>query len=157
MSARTLASEIRELATRYPSSKSAVMPALRLAQDRYGYLTPDAIREVAEALETTPAYCRQIASFYDMFRLRPEGKHMIELCSNAPCALVGAQQVLEAFERELGIKAGETTEDGLFTLRTVECLGGCGFGTVVSIDHRCREPVKPEDVPRIVEELRRER
>ena len=79
---------------------------------------------------------------------------MVEVCTNISCALVGAQQVLEAFEQELGIRAGDTTEDGEFTLRTLECAGGCGWGTVVSIDHRYREPVKPEDVRAIVEELR---
>jgi NADH-quinone oxidoreductase subunit E len=154
---QTLATQIRDLATRYPSSRSAVIPALRLAQEHYGYLPPEAIREVAAALDTTPAVCHQIASFYDMFQLKPTGKHTIEVCSNAPCALVGAEKVLEAFERELEIGAGETTPDGLITLRTVECLGGCGRGTVVAVDHRYREPVKPEDVPGIVEELRRER
>lgn len=150
-----LRNEIQELAALYPNGRSAVMPALRLAQESYGYLPPDAIREVAAALNTTPAVCLQIASFYDMFHLEPTGKHTIELCSNAPCALVGAGKVLEAFERELGIGAGETSADGLITLRTVECLGGCGRGTVVAVDHRYREPVTPEDVPAIVEELRR--
>ncbi|MEX2464372.1 MAG: NAD(P)H-dependent oxidoreductase subunit E, partial [Gaiellaceae bacterium] len=76
------------------------------------------------------------------------------VCTNLSCALVGAQQVLEAFEEELGIRAGETAEDGSVTLRTVECAGGCGWATVVSVDHRYREPVRPEDVPAIVQELR---
>ncbi len=147
--------EIRAVAGRYPEPKSALLPALRLAQQHYGHLTPDAFREVAAALGTTPAYCRGIASFYDMFELEPAGAHMIDICTNASCALVGAAQVLEAFERELGITAGETTPDGLITLRSAECLGGCGRGTVVAVDHRYREPVKPEDVPTIVEELRR--
>ncbi|MGD0273491.1 MAG: NAD(P)H-dependent oxidoreductase subunit E [Gaiellaceae bacterium] len=148
--------EIRAVADRYPDRRSAVIPALRLAQEHYGYLPPEAIREVAAALDTTPAVCHQIATFYDMFHLKPTGRHTIDLCSNAPCALVGAGKVLEAFERELGIGAGETTPDGLITLRTVECLGGCGRGTVVAVDHRYREPVTPADVPGIVEELRRE-
>jgi NADH-quinone oxidoreductase E subunit len=146
--------EIQEIAARYPQKRSAVMPALRLAQERYGWLPPDAFREVADALELTPAYCKAVASFYDMFHLEPVGRHMIEVCTNVSCALVGAQQVLEAFEGELGVQAGETTEDGEFTLRTIECAGGCGWGTVVSVDHRYREPVQPDDVPGIVEELR---
>jgi NADH-quinone oxidoreductase subunit E len=150
-----LIDEIRAVADRYPERKSAVIPALRLAQEHYGYLTSEAFREVAAALGTTPAYCRGIASFYDMFELEPAGAHTIEICTNASCALVGAAQVLEAFERELGITAGETTPDGRVTLRSAECLGGCGRGTVVAIDHRYREPVRPEDVPAIVEELRR--
>ena len=146
--------EIQAIASQYPQRRSAVMPALRLAQERYGWLPPDAFREVADALELTPAYCKAVASFYDMFHLEPVGRHMIEVCTNISCALVGAQQVLEAFEGELGIHAGETSEDGEFTLRTVECAGGCGWGTVVAVDHRYHEPVRPGDVPGIVEELR---
>ncbi|HKO74939.1 MAG TPA: NAD(P)H-dependent oxidoreductase subunit E [Gaiellaceae bacterium] len=154
MAANALYDEIQTIAARYPERRSAVMPALRLAQEHYGWLPPDAFRDVGEALDLTPAYCKAVASFYDMFHLEPVGRHMIEVCTNVSCALVGAQQVLEAFEDELGVQAGETTEDGEFTLRTIECAGGCGWGTVVSVDHRYREPVKPEDVPGIVEELR---
>jgi NADH-quinone oxidoreductase subunit E len=147
--------EIQAAAARYSDRKSAIMPALRLAQERYGHLSAEALREVAAALGTTPAYCRGVASFYDMFELKPVGKHTIEVCTNASCALVGAAKVLEAFERELEITAGETTPDGAVTLRSAECLGDCGRGTVVAVDHRYREPVTPEDVPAIVEELRR--
>jgi len=147
--------QIQTVASHYPERKSAVIPALRLAQEHYGYLSPDALREVAAALDTTPAYCRGIASFYDMFRLEPGGKHSIEICTNASCALVGAGEVLAAFERELGISAGETTPDGAITLRSAECLGGCGSGTVVSVDEYYHESVTADDVPAIVEELRR--
>jgi len=150
----SLYDEIQEVRARCPVARSAVMPALRLAQERYGWLSPDAFREVGEALEMTPAYCKAVASFYDMFHLEPVGRHMIEVCTNISCALVGAQQVLEAFEGELGVHAGETTEDGEFTLRTIECAGGCGYAPVVVIDHRYREPTRPEDVRAIVEELR---
>jgi NADH-quinone oxidoreductase E subunit len=146
--------EIQEVAGQYPVRRSAVMPALRLAQERYGWLPPEAFREVAEALELTPAYCKAVASFYDMFHLEPVGRHMVEICTNVSCALVGAQQVLEAFERELGVQAGETTADGEVTLRPVECLGGCGWATIVAIDERYRTHVMPDDVPAIVEELR---
>ena len=146
--------EIQTIAARYPQRRSAVMPALRLAQERYGWLSPDAFREVGEALDLTPAYCKAVASFYDMFHLEPVGRHMIEVCTNVSCALVGAQRVLERFEEELGISAGKTTEDGEFTLRPIECSGGCGWGTVVAVNHRYREPVRPEDVPAIVEEVR---
>ena len=154
MATRTLARDIEALMGAYPNPRSATLPALRLAQERYGWLSPDALREVAAALGTTPAYCESVASFYDMFHLAPLGRHLVEVCTNISCALVGAPQVLEAFEGELGIGPGETTEDGQVTLRTVECAGGCGWGTVVVVDHRYREPVKPEDVPAIVEELR---
>jgi len=147
--------EMREIAAQYPESRSAVLPCLRLAQERHGgWLPREAFEEVAEALELTPAYCRSVASFYDMFHLEPVGRHVVEICTNVSCALVGAQQVVEAFEAELGIRPGETTPDGLVTLRTIECAGGCGWGTVVSVDHRYREPVRADDVPGIVAELR---
>ena len=147
--------EMREIAARYPESRSAVMPCLRLAQERHGgWLPREAFEEVAEALELTPAYCKAIAAFYDMYHLEPVGRHVVEVCTNVSCALVGAQQVVEAFESELGIHPGETTEDGAFTLRTIECAGGCGWGTVVAIDGRYREPVGADEVPAIVEELR---
>jgi NADH-quinone oxidoreductase subunit E len=154
MSARPLYDEIQELIALYPESRSATLPALRLAQERYGWLSPDALREAAEGLGETPAYCEAVASFYDMFHLAPIGRHLIEVCTNVSCALVGAQQVLEAFESELGVAPGQTTDDGEVTLRTIECAGGCGWGTVVAIDHRYREPVSAPDVPAIVKELR---
>jgi NADH-quinone oxidoreductase subunit E len=150
----TLAEQIQEIASGYPQSRSAVLPALRLAQEQYGWLSPEALRDVADALDLTPAYCQAVASFYDMFHMTPVGRHLVEVCTNISCALVGAQQVLETFESELGVKTGETTEDGGVTLRALECAGGCGWGTVVAIDHRYREPVRPEDVPTIVSELR---
>jgi len=138
---------------KYPAdSESAVLPALRLAQAEHGWLSPDVIREVADALDETPAYVHSIASFYDQFHLAPIGEHLVEVCTNVSCAVVGAQQVVEAFERELGQHAGETTDE--FTLRTVECLGGCGWATIVAIDNRHRLNVQAEDVPRIVAELR---
>jgi NADH:ubiquinone oxidoreductase subunit E len=108
---------------------------------------------VADALEYTPAYCLSVASFYDMFHLEPVGEHEVEVCTNLSCALVGAQDVVRAFESELGIRAGQTTEDGSVTLRVVECLGGCGYAPVITVDRRHRHPVRPEDVPGIVEEL----
>ena len=154
MATRPLADEIGAVAAQYPDRRSATLAALRLAQERRGWLPPEALREVADALDLTPAYCEAVASFYDMFHLAPVGRHLVEVCTNLSCALVGAQQVLEAFEAELGIGPGETSEDGEYTLRTIECAGGCGRAVVVAIDHRYREPVRPEDVPAIVEELR---
>jgi NADH:ubiquinone oxidoreductase subunit E len=146
---------IRKLRKQYPQSRSAVLPALRLAQEEYGgWLPPEALREVADALDETPAYCLSIASFYDQFRLEPAGRHVIEVCTNVSCALAGAQQVVEAFERELGVSAGATSADGEYTFGTVECLGGCGWATVVAIDNRHRLRVTADDVPGIVEELR---
>jgi NADH-quinone oxidoreductase subunit E len=149
------AREVSEIAAAYPDARSAVLPALRLAQGRHGgWLPSEAFREVGDALELTPAYCKAVASFYDMFHLAPVGRHLVEVCTNVSCALVGAQQVLERFETELGVRAGETTEDGEVTLRAIECLGGCGWATIVALDEQYRTHVQPEDVPAIVEELR---
>ena len=146
--------KVQEIAGQYPDARSAVLPALRLAQERDGYLTREGFRDVADALDLTPAYCEGVASFYDMFHLEPVGRQLVEVCTNVSCALVGAQEVLEAFESGLGVRAGGTTEDGAVTLRAIECAGGCGWGTVVAVNHRYREPVRPEDVPAIVEEVR---
>ena len=139
----------------YPEPRSAVLPALRLAQERHdGWLPEEALREVADALDETPAYCLSIASFYDMFHLEPVGEHLVEVCTNISCALSGAQDVVAALERGLGVHVGETTEDGTVTLRTVECLGGCGWATVVAVDNHHRLHVREDDVPEIVKELR---
>jgi NADH-quinone oxidoreductase subunit E len=145
---------VQELRARYPDPLSAVLPALQLAQAEHGgWLPEEAFREVADALELTPAYCLSVASFYDMFRLEPVGRHVVEVCTNVSCAVKGAQQVVAAFEASLGVTTGETSADGAVTLRTVECLGGCGWATVVAIDNRHRLHVSAEDVPAIVKEL----
>ena len=150
-----LTAEIQALGRRFPDSRSATIPALRHAQEANGgWLTDESFEQVASALGLTPAYCQAVASFYDMFHLAPVGRHSIEVCTNLSCALVGAQQVVDAFESELGVAAGETTEDGEVTFRTVECLGGCGYATVVAVDHRYRQFVGPDDVAAIVKELR---
>jgi NADH-quinone oxidoreductase subunit E len=150
----SLQDEIRKAAEPYPDRQSAVMSGLRLAQRHYGgWLPREALVEVADALDLTPAHVQSVASFYDMYHLAPVGVHLVEVCTNVSCALVGAQQVVEAFERELGVRVGETSEDGKVTLRTVECAGGCGYAPVVVVDHRYREPTRPEDVPGIVTEL----
>jgi NADH:ubiquinone oxidoreductase subunit E len=150
----TFYEDVQKLKGRYPDWRSATLPALQLAQEKHGYLSPDALRETADALGTTPAFCESVASFYDMLHLALVGRRLVEVCTNLSCALVGAQRVVEAFEEALGVRAGETTEDGEITFRTVECLGGCGYATVVAIDERYRQFVKPEDVSGIVEEVR---
>ena len=146
-------SELRALGERYPDSRTAVLPALRLVQEQNGgWLTTKSFEQVGEALGLTPAYCQAVASFYDMFHLAPVGRHSVEVCTNLSCALVGAQQVVDAFESELGVAPGETTDE--FTLRTVECIGGCGWATVVAVNNRHRLHVSADDVPAIVAELR---
>ena len=151
----SLYDEIQEVRARYPEgSHSATLPALRLAQEKHGWLSREALEEVADALEVTPAFCYSVATFYDMLHLEPIGRRTIDVCTNLSCALCGAQEVLEAFESELGIRAGETTPDGEITLRAVECLGGCGYATVVAVDDRYRQHVRAETVPEIVEDVR---
>ena len=150
----SLYDEIAKLRARYPDPRSAILPALQLAQAEHGgWLPEEALREVADAMDVTPAYCLSIASFYDMFHTEPVGRHVVEICTNVSCALSGAQGVVEAFERELGIHVGETTDDGNVTLRTVECLGGCGWATVVALNNRHRLHVRAGDVYGIVKEL----
>jgi NADH-quinone oxidoreductase E subunit len=147
--------EIQKVAKQYPVKRSAVMPALRLAQEAHGgWLPPEALREVADALDLTPADVEAVATFYDMFNLEPVGRHLVEVCTNLSCALAGAKQVVDALEVELGIPPGETSDDGQVTFRLIECAGGCGYAPVVVVDHRYREPTRPEDVPGLVEELR---
>ena len=150
----TFYDEVQQLRRRYPNPLSAVLPALQLAQERNGgWLSEATLREAADALDLTPAYCLSIASFYDMFHTEPVGTHLVEVCTNVSCALSGAQDVVDAFERSLGIEVGGTTEDGSVTLRTVECLGGCGWATVVAVDNRHRLHVRAGDVAGIVTEL----
>jgi NADH-quinone oxidoreductase subunit E len=147
--------EVHRLRERYPQGRSAVMVALRLAQERHGgWLPPEALKEVADAMELTPAHVEAVATFYDMYNLEPVGRHLVEVCTNLSCALVGAKQVVDAFEEQLGIPPGETSDDGEVTLRLVECAGGCGYAPVVIVDGRYREPTRPEDVSAIVEGLR---
>ena len=150
----TFYDEVQALRKRYPDPLSAVLPALQLAQERNGgWLSEATLREAADALDLTPAYCLSIASFYDMLHTEPVGTHLVEVCTNVSCALSGAQDVVDAFERSLGIEVGGTTEDGSVTLRTVECLGGCGWATVVAVDNRHRLHVRAGDVAGIVAEL----
>jgi NADH-quinone oxidoreductase E subunit len=153
--ADALYDRIRKIAAKYPQRRSAVMPALRLAQEAHGgWLPPEALREVSDALDLTPAEVEAVATFYDMFNLEPVGRHLVEVCTNLSCALAGAKQVVDALEIQLGIPPGETSDDGEVTFRLIECAGGCGYAPVVVVDHRYREPTRPEDVPGLVEELR---
>ena len=139
---------------KYPTRRAAILPALRLAQEKYGWLSPEALEAVAEALDYSPGFCASVASFYDMFFLEPVGTHVIEVCTNLSCALLGAGDVMDAFEDALGVREGGTTADGTIHLRKVECLGGCSWAPVVAVDERYRERVSPADVPQIVADTR---
>ena len=153
---RPLRDRILDVVDLYPEPRSALIPALRLAQEEFGWLSTEAFEAVADATGFTPALAKSVASFYDMFRLTPVGTHEICVCTNVSCALVGAGDTLRELERQLGIHAGQTTPDGAFTLRTVECYGGCGWGPVVSVDERYHEPCGPDQVAGILAELRGE-
>lgn len=150
----TLIERIETMAARYPNRKSAIIPALHLAQEEHGWLPPEAFEAVAEALETTPAFAQSVASFYDMFHLTPAGRHLIEVCTNVACALNGAGGVVEEFEQQLGIHSGETTSDGQYTLRTVECLGGCGTAPTVAVNNRYKEFFERSQVKPLLSELK---
>lgn len=149
-----LIERIEATAAKYPNQKSAIIPALHLAQEHFGWLPPEAFEAVAEALDTTPAFAQSVASFYDMFHLEPVGKHLIEVCTNVACALNGAGGVLEEFEQQLGIHSGESTGDGQYTLRSVECLGGCGTAPTVAVNHRYREFFERSQVKPLLAELK---
>lgn len=149
--------QIQAEIAKYPDRRGAILPALRHAQEHYGWLSPEAIEAVAEGLDLSPARCVAVASFYDMFFLQPVGDHVVEVCTNLSCALVGSDTVLRRFEDELGVRAPGTSEDGAITLRRVECLGGCGWGPVVAVDEEYQEHFKPEDVAPLCERLRASR
>ncbi len=149
-----LVERIEAVAAKYPNAKSAIIPALHLAQEHFGWLPPEAFEAVAEALDTTPAFAQSVASFYDMFHLQPVGKHLIEVCTNVACSLNGAGAVLEEFEQQLGVHAGESTTDGQYTLRVVECLGACGTAPTVAVNNRFREFFERSQVKPLLQELK---
>ena len=150
----TLYDEVQAAIARYPTRRGAMLPALHLTQEAYGWLSPEALVACSDAIGFSAAYCQAVASFYDMFFLEPVGTHVIDICTNLACALRGAGEVVEAFEQELGVNVGGTTDDGVITLRKAECLGGCSWAPVVAVDERYRERVAPEDAAQIVAETR---
>jgi NADH-quinone oxidoreductase E subunit len=145
---------IDRILARYPTKQAALLPILWVAQETWGWVSREAAEEVARIVEVPPAHVSGVLTFYTMYNLAPVGRHLVEVCTNLSCALAGAKQVVDAFETELGIPPGETSEDGEVTFRLIECAGGCGYAPVVVVDHRYREPTRPEDVPGLVEELR---
>jgi NADH-quinone oxidoreductase subunit E len=150
----TLYDAIQEARSQYPTRRGAMLPALHLTQEAYGWLSPQALEACSDAIGYSPAYCQAVASFYDMFFLAPVGTHVIDICTNLACALRGAGALVDAFEEELGVSIGETTADGTITLRKAECLGGCSWAPVVAVDERYREHVTPADVALIVSDTR---
>jgi NADH-quinone oxidoreductase E subunit len=143
-----------KILTRYPTKRAALLPALALAQEIRGHVSPEAMDRVAELLELSPAYVRGVATFYTMYNKRPVGRHLVQVCTNISCNLCGADEVLEAFLTHTGTEQGETSADGEFTVVEAECLAACGFPTCVQINSRYYENVTPEEVPKILEHLR---
>lgn len=148
--------ELQEVVARYPDKRSAALPALAIAQREQGYLTPAAYEWVAGALGTTPTWVASVASFYTMLRKEPVGKYLVQVCTNLSCSLVGAQPLLAYLQERLGIKVGETTPDGLFTLATVECLGSCATAPVMQVNDHYYERLTSERIDEILAELRAE-
>ncbi|UCF20139.1 MAG: NAD(P)H-dependent oxidoreductase subunit E [Gemmatimonadota bacterium] len=139
--------------SRYPNKRAALLPVLNMAQELRGWLSPATITRVAELLELTPDYVRSVASFYTMFQLRPVGRHLIQVCIGIGCDLCGAEEVVEDLLEATGTRIGETSRDGKYTVVEVECLGACGFPTVVQVNDKVYENVKPEDVEGLMKEL----
>jgi NADH-quinone oxidoreductase subunit E len=145
---RALAQEIRRAMKRYPQRRSASIPALWAVQRRYGWCTPEGIRQAAAVMEVTPGYLQSVASFYDLFRLEPEGEHQVLICTNISCWLRGADRLLEAFKT-----AADDAPDDVF-VRGFECLGACDIAPMASIDERYYGPLTEEDAEATVEQLR---
>ncbi len=145
-----------EIVERYPPDRrrSAVLPALYLAQQQQGYITANAIRHVAELLGITRADVEDVVSFYTMFYTKPVGKFVLQVCRTLSCALNGAERVTEELRGKLGIEPGQTDASGTFTLIEVECLGACDRAPVVMVNDAWHECLKPDDASRLVDDLR---
>jgi NADH-quinone oxidoreductase E subunit len=145
-----------EIVKRYPPDRrrSAVLPALYLAQDQQGYITANAIRHVAGLLGITRADVEDVVSFYTMFYTRPVGKYVLQVCRTLSCAVNGAERVTESLVETLGITPGETDPTGTFTLLEVECLGACDRAPVVMVNDAWHECQKPEDAGKLIDDLR---
>jgi NADH-quinone oxidoreductase subunit E len=152
---RSTSDEIKAVAARYPSRQSAIIPSLWAVQHEQGYVTEEAMGEIAQLLELPPSLIEATASFYSMFLTRPEGRHDVVICVNAPCMLRGADEMAAYLERALGVRDGQTTADGTITWHsTIECLGACGGAPMMQVDHRFEEDLTPERIDAIIERLR---
>ncbi|TDB66009.1 NADH-quinone oxidoreductase subunit NuoE [Arundinibacter roseus] len=147
--------KVKEIIARYPEGrqKSALLPVLHLAQEQWGWLSSEVMDQVAELLSIEPIEVYEVATFYTMFHLQPVGKHVIEYCRTGPCCLMGAEGVYDHLQARLGIKTGQTTPDGLFTLKEVECLAACGWGPVFQIREKYYMNLTNEKVDSILDEL----
>jgi NADH-quinone oxidoreductase subunit E len=150
-------SKVNEIVARYPEGrqKSALLPVLHLAQDEFGgWLSAETMDYVASLLQIEPIEVYEVATFYSMYNLQPVGKYMFEVCQTGPCMVSGSDNIIAYIGEKLGIKPGETTADGLFTLKTVECLGACGYAPMMQLGKTYREHLTKEKVDAIIEECR---
>lgn len=145
---------LEEVLSQYKDVKGSLITILQKAQDIYGYLPTDVIYHVAEKTGNTPAKVMGVATFYTQFRLKPVGKYLIMLCQGTACHVNGSERIEAAITEELGIKDGETTQDGLFTLKCVACLGCCSLSPVMMINEETYGSLTPEKTIRILSELR---
>ncbi|MGQ0563183.1 MAG: NADH-quinone oxidoreductase subunit NuoE family protein [Gemmatimonadota bacterium] len=147
---------LNKIISRYPDKQGAQLPALHLAQEIHGFVSPEDMEVVARELDLSPANVRGVATFYTMYNRRPVGSYLIQVCTNVACNLCGADDVMAAFLDSTDTEPGQLSSDGLFTVMEAECLGACGFPTCVQINERYFENVNPADIPQILERLRRE-
>lgn len=148
---------VQRIIKRYPEGrqKSALLPLLHLAQAEFdGWLSPATMDYVASLLNIQPIEVYEVASFYSMYNLKPVGKCLLEVCQTGPCWLRGSDDIVEHLEKKLGIKKGETTADGMFTLKTVECLGSCGTAPMLQVGAEYYEDLTTEKVDKLVDKLR---
>ena len=139
---------------RYPNREAAILPTLHLAQREFGHLTAEAIVYVASLLGFTPARIDGVATFYTMYNRKPVGKYHLQICRNLSCSLMGAEHLIEHVSGKLGVRPGETTDDGKFTLSTVECLGSCGTAPVMQVNDDYYEDLNEESIDAILAGLR---
>lgn len=144
----------REIMARFPRPKSAMIPLLHLAQEQDGHVSIDAMTHISELLGVTAADVYGTASFYEMFKFEPIGKYCINICTNISCHLVGSWNLLHHAENRLGIKAGGTTDDGMFTLEDVECIAACTEAPAVQVNYRYRYKVTPANFDQLIDDLR---
>jgi len=148
--------EIAELVKRYPGPQSALMPVLYMAQEDFGYISMDAQQMIADVLGIHLMRVREVVTFYTMFKEQPSGKYLLEVCTNAGCMLNGAYDLVDHMCDTLGIKLGETTPDGMFTIAEVECAGACGGAPVVQVNNIYHEKATPESMDDLIGKCRAE-
>lgn len=148
--------KVSEIIARYPEGKqkSALLPVLHLAQEQFGWLSAETMDYVAALLSLEPVEVYEVATFYSMYNLKPVGKYLFEVCQTGPCMINGSDDIIAYIGERLGIKPGETTADGLFTLKTVECLGACGYAPMMQLGKHYREHLTKDKVDAIIEECR---